>query len=190
MKVNGKLWTTWDTWLSFLLSAQHKLLGVNNLRNPPHAADGVFILLFLVIGWLGLNQEVLRMRTHRKHVRSELIDDSLTDMVACYGVISVIFPWLESLAAFVSVSPSSLTSTTSLVHSWVRWSICVRESLLCVVCVVSMCLCACAVDNIRVHWSVWILEVRWISLAFPQEHTSPPHILHSPVSCHEGRRVR
>lgn len=35
-------------------------------------------------------------------------------MMACYRGISVISPWLASLAAFKSASPSSLTSTTSL----------------------------------------------------------------------------
>lgn len=56
----------------------------------------------------------------RAHDRSRFIDD----MMACYWGISVIAPWLASLAVFVSVHPSSLTSTASLVRLQARWLIC------------------------------------------------------------------
>lgn len=104
--------------------------------------------------------------------------------MACYRGTGVISPRLASLVAFTSVSPFSLTSTESLVHLQSKWLICLCVSMLCLGCagtwtVSRPFLCAWWADNICVHWSV--LEVTWLCLAFPQEDTSLPCILHSPV---------
>lgn len=87
---------------------------------------------FLWVSPLELDHEMLHMHTYKEHVRFDLINESFADMMACYGGISVISPWLASLAVFMSVYPSSLTSTTSLVCSQARWLICVCVNVLCV----------------------------------------------------------
>lgn len=92
--------------------------------------------------------------------------------------------WLASLAAFMCVSPSSLTSTASLERSWVRWFICVCESVLCASRVGPWTHnCACGGDNVRVHWSVSKLEVSRISLARYLAHT------YSPLTCQPSWRT-
>lgn len=117
-------------------------------------------------------------------------------MVAYYGGISVISPWLASLAAFMCVSPSSLTSTASLERSWVRWLICVCESVLCASHVgpwTHNCLRVCVCVWVRVGEIISVftdLCQSWRSVEFLWRDTLPTHILHSPVNCHEGVNVR